>query len=712
MSRIASTRAVLDGLFRPRSVAVFGSASAGKLGHTVVRNLRAWGFDGAIYPINREGAAIDGFPGYASLDALPEPPECAMLVVPAAHCLEIVEQCAAAGVRFAVIGASGFGELATAGGVERQHAIAAVARASGMRLVGPNTNGIFNATDGFSLGYNAAHGERMTPGSVSIVSHSGALFDGIADRLQRAGNGLSKFVPAGNEADLTMLDFLEYLIDDAVTRVIGLVIEGLDDGARFRELAFRARRAGKPIVALKIGRSDAGAGAALAHSSRLAGATRAYDALLRESGVASVTTVEALASGCALLANYPVRRDRFEPNIVVVTSSGAGGALVADVANDRGLELAATGGEWDEPLATGLASLGTAARIRNPIDLGTLGNWQLLSNVFGLLRGHADGPVVVYAHNAPRAVMGEELADALIERVDLSPAPVLVLSPGGLRHGVEDRLVAHRIPVFHDTATCFDALMCYYQSAEQPSMLDVPAPAIPVCVPAGVELVRARLATGAMLSETESADILRSYGAPIVESVEVAGEDDALRAAARIGFPLVLKALPPGVAHKFAGGYVRVGIASEGELRAEYASMEQRIEAAGFVRSAVPLVLQPMLAGDLELIAGVSYEAGLGHFLVFGTGGVHAELFDDVTLLPLPLDARRIVERVRSARVGRLLERMQRPGDDLGARFAGVLDALQNFTADHGECIASVDLNPLLVTAAGLVAVDALVVPR
>ena len=406
----------LEGLFRPRSVAVFGSASPDKHGYTVVRNLVRWRFPGQILPINREATPIEGCAGYRSLADAPVVPDCAMLVIPAANCVAAIRECAAAGVRFAVIGASGFAELATEAGAARQREIEAIAVSSGLRVVGPNTNGIYNATDRFSLGYNAAHGEVRAAGDVSVISHSGALFDGIARRLELAGAGLSKFVPVGNEADLTMLDFLAYLIDDPATRVIGLVIEGIGDGARFRELAARAQAAGKLIVALKIGRSAAGASAALAHSSRLAGAARAYDALLLAARVASVRTVEGLAAGCAVLSAQHGAAATDDDAIVVVTTSGAGGALVADVAADRGWLIAGSGGEWPDAVAAGLRALGTAARIRNPIDLGTLGDWKLLSNVFAELRSHADGPVIVYAHNAPQERMADELAAALIER--------------------------------------------------------------------------------------------------------------------------------------------------------------------------------------------------------------------------------------------------------------------------------------------------------
>ena len=213
--------------------------------------------------------------------------------------------CAAKGVRTAVIGASGFAEAGTDEARARQDEIATIARRAGMRLIGPNTNGIYNAAAKLSLGYNAAHAYAIAPGPVSIISHSGALFGGFVRSLRGFGVGLAKFVPVGNEADLDMLDILDHCIEDDATAVIGLAIEALPSGARFRALAEKAAAQGKPIVALKIGRSAVGVGAALAHSSRLAGGARAYEALFAACGVASVRSVEALAATCALLARWP-----------------------------------------------------------------------------------------------------------------------------------------------------------------------------------------------------------------------------------------------------------------------------------------------------------------------------------------------------------------------------------------------------------------------
>jgi acyl-CoA synthetase (NDP forming) len=279
-----------------------------------------------------------------------------------------------------------------------------------------------------------------------------------------------------------------------------------------------------------------------------------------------------------------------------------------------------------------------------------------------------------------------------------------------LRADAEARLIAHRIPVFHDTATCFDALACSEVRAAT-SLADIADVSTLATRPADAA-VEAQLGAGGALSETESAALLRAFGVPIVESRAVTSLDDATAFGERSGFPLVLKALAPGVAHKHAAGFVMTGIASLDELRAAYDTMEARVGAGGFAREETPLILQPMIPAGIEIIAGVSWEPGLGHFLVYGLGGVHAELFDEVTLLPIPASSAALRASIEASRVGRLLRATEKQPGALITALHAVLDGLQSFAAVYGERIASIDVNPLIASADRLTAVDALIVPR
>lgn len=461
----------LSALFNPRSVAVIGaSRTPGKLGHTVLRNLVQGGFPGAMFAINPGGEAVEGQPGYRAVQDVPGPVDCAFLAIPAGAIEAAVRACAAKGVGAVIVGAAGFAELGDATGRARQDNIAASARAAGMRILGPNTNGILALGARLQLGYNASHGEAFPMGPVSIVSHSGALFDGVARRIRAAGVGIANFVPVGNEADIGMLEVFDWLIADPATRVIGLVLEGLGDGAGFLARCRAAHAAGKHVVALKIGRSQRGASAALAHSARLAGSARAWDALFAAGGVASVASVEALAGACALLAGIPRGLDgqrseeriekRSDQRLVCITTSGAGGAILADYASAAGFELAGSAsGAWPAPAGTVIDALPTTAPIRNPVDTGSLGDWSLLEPTFAAIEADGyTGPTVVYAHQAAADVMTEALVKALTGRRQRIAAPLAVLAPGGLGTAVEERYIAAGIPIFHDTASCFDSL--------------------------------------------------------------------------------------------------------------------------------------------------------------------------------------------------------------------------------------------------------------
>jgi len=696
-------------LFEPRHVAIIGaSRTPGKRGHTVTRNLIRGGFPGRISPINPGVDAVEGLRCYDSIGAVPEPVDCAFLALPAEQSLEAARQCAAAGVRSIVVGSNGFAETGTEEGRAREAELTALARACGMRVIGPNTNGILNAAARFSLGYNHSHGEPLLAGRISIVSHSGAMFDGVAGRLRRAGVGLAKFAPVGNEADLDLLDLLEYFIIDPATDVIGLVIEGLSDGARLRDLAARAEDAGKPIVALKVGRSAVGVEASLAHSSRLAGSARAYDALFAASGIAGVRSVEALVGACLMLEQRGAARGDEDRRIICVTSSGAGGALVADFAETRALPFAGNDkGEWQEPARSTIDALPTIAAIRNPIDTGSLGNWKLLTDIFAALQSAGNlGPVVVYAHNMPELRLEQTLAGVLAERRRQVSAPVVILSPGGLSIGMEELHRANGVALFHDSASCFESLAAYDFAVNHVRH----APDAPAPVPkAARELIAAAWNNPQrVLSETDSAAILEAAGLPMVRSITVTSADAAATAAS---YPAVLKALAPGVAHKHVLGLVIPRIGNEVALRAAHATLQTRLATAGFDADDATIILQKMVESKVELFIGVSHEARIGHFLVAGLGGNLAELLDQVILMPVPSSRAAMRERLSGALLGAILRQVDPAGTCTG-QLLDALAALQALVREDGALIESIDVNPILVDGNTCMAVDALVVLR
>jgi acyl-CoA synthetase (NDP forming) len=709
-----SLRPLLD----PKSVAIVGaSRTPGKSGHSAVRNLIRGGFGGHIFPVNPSADEIEGLKCFESIASIPERLDCAMLVIPASEMVKAARECADAGVRSVIIAASGFAETGEAADVERQRALTEIAKSRGIRMLGPNTNGILNTAAHMQLGYNSEYRERIPAGPISIVSHSGALFSGIARSLRTLGTGLCKFIPVGNEADVDMLDLLDFLVHDEPTRVIGLVMESIADGARLRSLAAKARRLGKPIVALKVGRSTIGVEATLAHSSRLAGSSGAYDALFEACDIAIVRSVEGLAGGCALLAARTARSIQGDQRLIAVTTSGAGGALLADFADRHRMQLAGDAtGQWIGTAAATIGALPARGRIRNPIDLGSLDvAWRQLADVYAAIESDGlTGPSVVYAHIAVRPQMDDALFRALIERKKRAETPVVLIVPGGLTDLMEDQYRAEGIPVFHDIATAFESLDCHYatlfgsaaETAEQVASEGARAGEV-----AG--LLRSKLRaneSATALSETESGAVLRAAGVPVVESAVIHSETEAIAAAAACGYPVVCKVLAPDVAHKDARGFVITGIQDVKELGEALAKLDERIVQQGFERKRVEVVVQKMIRSQFELILGVSHQPGLGHFLLAGFGGIYAEAFDEAVLFAIPSSEAAIRAKLERSRVGRVLSCVRGLDDALG-RTVEVLMALQDIVSASGDLIESIDVNPFLI-GGQCIAVDALIVPR
>ncbi len=711
--------AKLKPLFEPASVAVIGaSATADKQGNAAVVYLQRTGFAGRIYPINPAGGEIEGLTCYRSIGEVPERVDCVFMVIPASATPAGIEACAKAGVRAVIIGASGFAEMGTQAGRQRQAEIAKIAGDADMCILGPNTNGVWNASHTLSLGFNTSHGEAMTPGPISIAAHSGALFDSFIPRLRAFGGSFSKLVPLGNEVNLDMLDALEYLIEDPATGVIGLIVEALADGARLRRLSARAHAAGKPMVALKLARSAAGAGAALAHSSRLAGSTRAYEALLRACGIGTVRSIETLAAVTTLLCDKRALNRDGDRRWIGVSSSGGGCSLMADHAADLGMPQAgAADGSWTGETARLIASYAGAGLIRNPIDGGNLHGWAKLPELIAAMeRDNLMGPVVGFAHRLPNLASDISLFAPLAERKARTGSPVVIVAPGGLRPEIESRYAAEHIPVFHDLPTCFESLRCLYDmidmAAERDAFSAAGAPLEKV-PDLGVRRALEAAATEGFLSEIDSADVLRRAGVPMIESRIVTGPSEARRVAEAFGYPVVLKTLAAGVAHKHDAGLVAVGLADAEALEAAYDNQERTLTKLGLPRSSATMLVQPMRTARAELIIGSTYEPPLGAFLIAGLGGVNAELLDRVLLLPVPMPQPAIRRALETSKLAPLLEKLgRRSRTDLVGEVVAALGAVQRVVIEGGARLQSIDVNPLLITDAGCIAVDALIVPR
>ena len=680
MPRQIATQDALHALFHPRAVAVIGASDdTTKHGYIVLTNIRDTGFTGGIYGVSRRVSQIDGIPCVPDIASLPPGVDTAFLAIPAEATPRAVRDCAKIGMKAVIVGSAGYAESLDAGGAERQAELQRIARQEGIRIVGPNCNGIYNANLPLSIGFNTSHAKRQTPGGISIFSHSGALFDAMAGRLAKLGAGLSLFASAGNEADMSVLDYMEFGLTHEPTRVIAVLIDSLEDGARFRRLALAAHEAGKHVVALKIGGSEAGAAAAVAHSSRMAGDHAAYTALLKSCGVAIAHTLEGFMTATALLDRYGSRPGK----LGALSTSGAGASLIADRCEALGVPLAPL---TPETFAA-IDAHKMFSRIGNPLDMGIFGGMKRSAEVPTLLMTDPEVSVVLALVHSMNPWQGDPYRAAMGAAREKSGKPLLLVSPGGLPESEQATYSAKGIDVF----TEMDILL------EGIGALLTPGPD---------DVARSNTADNSTLpnralTEPESLRLLSEHGVPTVPMAECRGVAEAIEAAERLHYPVVLKGVAEGIAHKSDHGLVHVGLNDADAVRSAWDAV-----------NCPSVVIQSMIKGDLEAIAGVTHAEGVGLILIAGLGGIFAEALRDVVTLPIPSSRAAIEAAVTKGSLGRVLNSPRWKHQGSPGQFVDLLMALQTAALACGDRLQAIDVNPVILGAAGAIAVDALVVPK
>ncbi len=670
----------LHALFHPRAVAVIGASDDDtKHGYIVLTNIRNAGFRGGIYGISRRLQDVAGIPCVPTIGAVPEPVDTAFLAIPAEAAVQAVRDCAAKGLTSAIVGSAGYAESLDADGAERQRELQRVAAECNIRIVGPNCNGIYNAHHPLSIGFNTAHAKRQRAGGISIFSHSGALFDAMAGRLASLGAGLSLFASAGNEADLSVLDYMEYGISHAPTRVIALLIDSLEDGPRFRRLALAAHAAGKHVVALKIGGSAAGAAAAVAHSSRMAGDGASYQALMDASGVSTVKTLEGLMTAAALLEKY----GRHPGKLGALSTSGAGASLIADRCDALGVPLATLSADTH----AAIDAQKMFSRIGNPLDMGIFGGMRRAGEVPTMLMSDSDVAVAIGLMHSMNPWQGDPIRDALAKGRETTGKPLLIVSPGGMPDEERESYTSRGMDVFTETDILLEGIgaMLTPFPAAIPDDAPAPAPAMP----------------DRQLTEPESLNLLLGFGVRAVPTVECPSLAHALSAARAVGYPVVLKGVVEGVAHKSDQGLVHVNLTDSEALEAAYASL-----------GCANVIVQKMIKGELEAIAGVTRAEGVGLVLLVGLGGIYAEALGDATIWPIPVARQAVEAKLADSRLGRVLASHRWRHDGAAAALVDLLMSLQRAALAMGDRLHAIDINPVILGAAGAVAVDALVIPR
>jgi acyl-CoA synthetase (NDP forming) len=678
----------IDILLKPRSIAVIGaSADATKTAGRPVAYLQKHGYAGAIYPVNPRADTVGGLPCYADIDALPEVPDVALVLLAPDRAIDAVAALSRRGTAAAIVLASGFGEVGELG-VRRQQALKAAA--GPMRLLGPNTIGLVNLTDRIMLcASGALEMEALQAGGIAVVSQSGGILGSLLSRASASGLGFSKLVSTGNEADLDVADFIDSLADDPSTRVIALYMEGLRNPEKFRRAALKAAQADKPLVIYKVGRSEAGARSAASHTGALAGADQVYDALFHQVGAIRAQTFADLLDIPAALATRRTLRGK---RIAILTSTGGAGTLVADSLGVAGFETPPPGPDTAAKLRE-LQQNDQIVLDRNPIDVTLAGlQPQLLRDTIATLLASPDYDGVITVVGSSALAHPTLAAGAIADSLGQSDKPVLAYvsphAPAVLAH-----INRGGAPAFTAPESFASVLTALHARARR----DIAAEPAPAEAASPVNLQGLPLPSGS-LNEAQARALFARFGIPSVRERAVSDAAQGQEEARSFDGPVVVKVLSSKITHKTEAGGVTVGVAPEA-IGDAIAAMEARVRARTGIEPE-GFLLQEMAHG-VEMIVGMHRDPQLGPVLLLGLGGVTAELFKDTALRLLPVDRSTVRDMIRSLKAWPLLDGYRgRPKADVEA----LEDAVLRFAAmaqQLGERLMDAEINPLFVLEEG-----------
>jgi acetate---CoA ligase (ADP-forming) len=693
-------------LLRPRSVAVLGASDRPSPGRMIIESLDRIGFAGPIYPVNPKYETLFGRTCYPSIADLPEAVDVLALCVNHTRVLEHMRPAARRGVRAAIIFDGGFAERGDEGR-RRQEELVAICREAAIALCGPNCMGVVSPHSRSLVYIQTLADPELLAGNVGLISQSGSLCIGLLADCRRFG--WSHVVSSGNEAVLTAVDYLEYLIDDPLTKVIALFLETVRQPDRFVAALDRAADCGKPVVVLKVGRSERARRAITSHTGGLAGEARVFSTVLRAHRAIEVGDVDEMAEVLACCQGPRWPRGR---RVAVMTASGGQAELILDLAIAAGVDLP----PLSPPSRAEMQhALGTLTGDGNPLD--AWGNGDYATNfprALSVLGADAGYDVVVFCSDSfddqPFGTPERLLAYAriLTEGAGGSPKPFYYMTTrsGIFRRDVLAFLREHGIPLIGGTRQGLGAIDRLARWGEVPP----PRPA--------ATSRSGRLATAlgarprATIHEHDAKRLLAEAGLPITREHLVAGLPEARAAAGALGYPIALKVVSDDIPHRSELGFVAVGLRDERELVDTYERMTRRLGKTGLSAAIAGFLVQAVAPAGHEVFAGVSTDPDFGPMFAFGTGGVLVEALDDVTFRSLPLRESDAETMISETRAGRLLagHRGRPPGDV--AALARCLTALADFAWAERDHIVEIDVNPIVVHERGCVVVDALIVPR
>ncbi|HSC95482.1 MAG TPA: acetate--CoA ligase family protein [Burkholderiales bacterium] len=701
----ARPRTDLSRFLNPRGIAVVGvSKDPGRIGGQALRLLTDFGYPGRIYPVNPKYGDIKGITCYPDLSAVPQPCDVALIALSAPNVTGAIEQCGRAGIPFALVLSSGFAEVGDAGRALQEKLVAAV-RAGGVRMVGPNCLGLLNLRDNARIGFGGtAQLKTLKPGPMAMVTQSGGFGFGVMAAAAHYGVGCSYAISSGNEADLTLLDWVADLIERPEVEIVVAFMEGVDNGRRLIEIGSRALELGKPILAWKVGNTEIGARAATSHSARMTAGYALYRAAFRRGGLVEIRDVDDLID---IAKAFAIRKLPRGNRVGVLTLSGGAGVLLADRCVEEGLQLPALAEATTRKLRETLAEF---ASVGNPVDATAHGyNDNFAGYRAAIELVLADPNIDQVVARVPRGRAAGPWSKALVDMLRGTDKPVILNWPTSPDDNGEVLawLEQNHVPCILGAGRAVHALAALTDFARKRDEQHKQGkrPFARVCARQALDLPGGARTLG----ERRSKMLLARYGIPVVNEVLLAPAEIEALTSPPLPFPVAVKIESPDVPHKTEAGAVRLGVKDLAALK--QAAREIVATALKHAPGArIEGVLVQEMAAGLETIVGAVNDATFGPTIAFGLGGIFTELLHDVTYAFAPFDTETARGMVGDIRGAALLNGYRgRPALDVAA-LADVLARVSQLIADHSDRIAEIDVNPLFVREQGVVAADALIV--
>ncbi len=682
---------ILDKIMKPKSIAVIGaSTKEHTIGSDIMKRLQEYKFNGKIYPVNPKGGIIEGLQAYTSVLEVPGEVDLAIIVVNAKFVLSTIDQCHEKGIKGLCIITAGFKETGKEG-AELEKQLLEKVREYGMRCVGPNCLGVVNTHPDIRM--DGCFAESLPErGNIGFVSQSGALGGGILNILKDLNLGFAQFISIGNQADVNAETALEYWENDSDVEQILLYMESIQNPANFRKLASRISKK-KPILALKAGRSAAGASAASSHTGSLAGADKAANALLQQSGVIREYSLKDLFATAKVFANCPIPKgDR----VAIITNSGGPGIMATDAVCEHGMQMAKISDATKEKLRSFLPA---AASVKNPVDMIASAPIEHYKQTLETVIADENVDMIITIYLPFLGLKDIDVAKALMEiKAEHPEKPVIgvFMTKSEFFAKLSDMDV--NMPFFMYAEEAADGLNRLNQQRLWMERAEGKMPKFDVDYKKAQEIIAKSINEGRdQLTTRESIDVLDAYGIRVCKSGFAKSEDEAVTIADSIGYPVVMKMTSKTTSHKTDVGGVRVNIQSAEQLRAEYQDLIAKLTEKGLIEGLEGVIIQEMVKGNREMVCGIATDPQYGPMMMFGLGGVFIEVMKDVTFRIAPLTDVDAKEMIKSVKAYKLLEGARGTKPAQMEQIEETLLRLSQLVNDF-KFIDELDINPLLIS--------------